>query len=66
MCREDGFSETWRQKLRLDFELRRGEPREKQQEKQVEVVIKMGTFVFFFGLFLLSFGGTFRFLGMYK
>lgn len=23
MCREDGFSETWRQKLRLDFELRR-------------------------------------------
>lgn len=65
MCREDGFSETWRQKLRLDFELRRGEPREKQPEKQVEVVIKMGTFVFF-GLFLLSFGGTFQFLGMYK
>ena len=51
MCREDGFSETWRQKLRLDFELRRGEPREKQQEKQVEVVIKMGTFVFFLDYF---------------
>ena len=58
MCREDGFSETWRQKLRLDFELRRGEPREKQQEKQVEVVIKMGTFVFFLIIFV-EFWGNF-------
>lgn len=42
MCREDGFSETWRQKLRLDFELRRfGEAdvesyRWQEKVKQVE------------------------------
>jgi len=42
MCREDGFSETWRQKLRLEFELRRfGEAdveshRWQEKVKQVE------------------------------
>ena len=58
MCREDGFSDAWREKLRLDFELQRGGSRfvEGWQGKNTgaEGVIKMGTKMRFRGNFYLD------------